>query len=112
MGAVVIAHYILEGRDPVPADMDTFAAWYYGAGALERRRVAFDTLGAIEVSTVFLGRDHAFGLGPPVLFETLVFGGPLDGDMLRYETYADAEAGHTAMLVRVAAAADDTTPAE
>lgn len=31
------------------------------------------TGGGIEVSTVFLGMDHAFLDGPPVLWETMVF---------------------------------------
>ena len=39
-----------------------------------RRRVAKDSLdGVWEVSTVFLGLDHAFGDGPPVLFESMIF---------------------------------------
>lgn len=37
-----------------------------------------------EVSTVFLALDHAYGGGPPVLFETLVLGGSLDQSMDRY----------------------------
>lgn len=29
----------------------------------------------VNVSTVFLAIDHAFGDGPPVLYETMIFGG-------------------------------------
>ena len=54
------------------------------------------------VSTVFLGMGHAYGLGPPLLFETMVFP---DGDLWdeheRYTTWAEAEAGHQAMCDRV-----------
>lgn len=54
------------------------------------------------VSTVWLGRDHRFGGdGPPIIFETLVFGGPLDGEMDRYCTEAEATAGHRAMVDRL-----------
>ena len=53
------------------------------------------------VSTVFLGIDHQHDDGPPHLFETLVFGGPMDDAMERYSTWADAEAGHVAMVERV-----------
>ena len=48
----------------------------------------------VEVSTVFLGLDHAWGFGPPLLFETLIFGGPYDGEMDRYSTWEQAVAGH------------------
>ena len=56
----------------------------------------------IRVSTVFLGVDHSFGpCSKPLLFETMVFGGPLNGEMDRYPTWEEAEAGHKAMLNRV-----------
>lgn len=40
----------------------------------EYRRVAADRIGDIFVSTVFLPIDHSFGTGPPILWETMVFG--------------------------------------
>lgn len=56
----------------------------------------------IRVSTVFLGLDHNFGAdGPPVLWETLVFGGVLDGEMMRYSSKEAAAAGHQAICRRV-----------
>lgn len=56
----------------------------------------------IRVSTVFLGLDHNFGAaGPPILWETLVFGGLLDGEMMRYSSKEAAAAGHQAMCQRV-----------
>jgi len=57
----------------------------------------------ISVSTVFLGLDHSFGGYPPLLFETIVFGGPMDGEMDRYTTWDEAEAGHEAMVEKVRA---------
>lgn len=53
------------------------------------------------VSTVFLGLDHQYGDGPPLLFETMVFGGPLDHEMNRYSTWNEAEKGHQEMVERV-----------
>lgn len=48
-----------------------------------------------EVSTIFLGIDHNyFSTGPPLLFETMVFGGPLDRYQRRYTTYEEALKGH------------------
>lgn len=67
--------------------------------------------GGISVSTVFLGMDHSYSdLGPPILFETLVFGGSCDGNMDRYATWAAAEAGHAAMVEEARAALATPTP--
>lgn len=53
----------------------------------------------VEVSTVWLGLNHRFiGEGPPLIFETLVFGGPLDGHMDRYPNEVAALAGHDQMV--------------
>ena len=51
------------------------------------------------VSTIFLCIDHSFGLGgPPILYETMVFGGPGDGEQDRYTTREAALIGHDAMV--------------
>lgn len=47
------------------------------------------------VSTVWLGLDHGYWGGPPIIFETMIFGGILDGEMGRYATVAQARRGHT-----------------
>jgi hypothetical protein len=49
---------------------------------------------------VFLGLDHSFGRGDPVLFETMVFGGPLGSAQWRYCTWAEAERGHEEAVVQ------------
>lgn len=49
----------------------------------------------VRVSTVFLSMDHSFNFnGPPILFETMIFGGPLDGYENRYCTWQEAMIGH------------------
>ena len=95
-----MSHYILDGHTPVPCELMDWARWFDKAD----RHVAMTDVNHIHVSTVFLGLDHAFDGGPPVLFETLVFGGPLDGEMERYHTWGEAEAGHKVMVERVTAA--------
>lgn len=55
----------------------------------------------ILVSTVFLGLDMSFGDGDPLLFETMVFNGPLDNEMDRYSSWVEAEAGHESFCTRV-----------
>jgi len=65
------------------------------------RRVALDETPNGKVSTVWLGLDHAFSeRAMPLIFETMVFGGPLDGECERYAFEEDAVAGHAAMLAR------------
>lgn len=92
--------YILDDKhNPVPVDdVQQWGRWY----EVGDRHVGDDVIGNIRVSTVFLGLDHAFDHGPPLLFETMVFGGALDGEREQYSTWAEAEAGHAAMLTRVA----------
>ena len=59
-----------------------------------------------EVSTVWLGIDHQYGDGPPLIFESMVFGGGLDQEQVRYSTLAEAHAGHDALVERVRVEAD------
>jgi hypothetical protein len=48
-----------------------------------------------KVSTVWLGLDHGMGFGaPPLIFETMVFGGSLDGTQERYASEEHARVGH------------------
>lgn len=68
-------------------------------------RIALDDVGDVRVSTVWLGLDHGWGTERPVIFETMVFGGPLDEEVVRYSTESEARAGHAAMVQRVKAAA-------
>lgn len=53
------------------------------------------------ISTVFLGIDHSFGGGKPLLFETMVFGGVLDGEQECYHTKKEALAGHKIIVAKV-----------
>jgi hypothetical protein len=60
------------------------------------RRVRFTEIPSVaRVSTVWLGLDHRFGDGPPLIFETMVFRDGWDGEyQQRYATEAEAIAGH------------------
>jgi hypothetical protein len=99
--------YILDAAgDPVPCDdLLTWARWFETADRqlAESKDEGADPDG-VRVSTVFLALDHNYGVGAPVLWETMVFGGPLNGEMERYTSKAEAIAGHQRMCERVAAA--------
>ena len=51
------------------------------------------------VSTVFLGIDTTAGLtkGPPRMFETMVFGGPMNRHQVRVATYDEAMTTHRSL---------------
>ena len=49
----------------------------------------------VEVSTVWLGLNHNWWPGkPPLIFETMIFGGKYDLESWRYATEEQALAGH------------------
>ena len=75
-----------------------WARWFENA---DNRRVGETWVGNIRISTVCLGMDHSFGDGPPLWFETMVFGGQLDQEQERYSTLEQAQAGHDLMVERV-----------
>jgi hypothetical protein len=88
--------YILDGHTPVPTDdLWTWARAFENHAA---RVVANTKVGDVTVSTVFLGLNHQFGRGVPLLFETMIFGGPQDNYCMRWPTWAEAEAGHAATV--------------
>jgi len=61
----------------------------------KKRKVGHTCIGDIEISTVFLCIDHNYtNNGPPVLFETMVFGGEFDGECRRYSSWDEALSGH------------------
>ena len=86
--------YILVDREPVlEEDLGKWGKWLEE----NERHVADTAVEGLRVSTVFLGIDHSFGNGKPLLFETMIF--PQDGFQEelycdRYSTWEEAEEGH------------------
>lgn len=89
-------HYILDDEGNLKVvDLMTWARWFETA----ERQTASDFLGDVRVSTVFLGIDHNFSDdGPPLFWETMIFGGPNDQYQDRYSSRADALLGHAKAL--------------
>ena len=94
-------YYLDEMKRPVEATGDDPRVKRLWADN-ELRKVAFDDIGEVSVSTVFLIIDHSFN-GTPLLFETLVFDGPHDGWMDRYTSWQHAETGHARVVERLRA---------
>jgi hypothetical protein len=86
-------HYMMdEAGNVIPAR--SLIAWAMWMGNPDKRRVGDDLIDSVRVSTVFLGLDHSFCGGPPLLWETMVFGGEHDGYQERYHTREEAIEGH------------------
>jgi len=91
-----MSKYILKGKKPVHiSDLIAWGIWLEKSMETGERIVAKNQVGGLEVSTVFLGLDHSFGVGLPQLFETIIF----DKDHcvveeFRYATWEEAEVGH------------------
>ena len=83
-----------EAGEPVPCeDILEWAAWF--AQSPDARVVVKTELpSGTTVSTVFLGIDHGFRGGDPVLWETMMFGGNYDLACDRYRSRKDAIVGH------------------
>jgi hypothetical protein len=96
--------YRLEGHEVVPCpDIDQWVKEFR-----KNRDVRKTQVGDVLVSTVFLGVDRGWGgPGAPVVFETMVFGGPLDREQSRYCSWCEAEEGHADTVLRVKEAAEN-----
>ena len=94
--------YILdnEGNPKQEPNLIKWAQWFED---IDNRQVATTIVGDdIRISTVFLALDHDFtNEGPPILFETMVFGGKLDDYQRRYVRIEEARAGHEATVEKV-----------
>jgi len=90
----MIGYYKLDDeRRAVPCDDFAVLSKYMGLSVGRAKH------NGEELSTVFLAMEHGSDeLGRPILFETMVFGGPRDGLQQRYCTWEEAEAGHESML--------------
>lgn len=91
--------YIWENGAPKAVSLMEWAKWF------ERfaRHVELTQVGQVRVSTIFIGLNHAFFGGPPLLFETMIFGGWFDEHQERYSSVEEARAGHARCVQRVRA---------
>lgn len=92
--------YIIENGEIKPEeDLIKWAMWFETAD----RQIAKDRIKDSCISTIFLGLDHSFSKtkGEPVLWETLVRGGKLDGYMERYTSHDAALQGHNEIIKKI-----------
>jgi hypothetical protein len=85
-------HYDRDGN-PI-----SFEEWGAKFDSMEYKVVdrwgEWDAEGELVVSTVWMGINHRFGPGPPLIFETMIFGEPYHNECMRYATESEAREGH------------------
>lgn len=86
-------YYILNADHSVTktGSLEEWARTFEGG---ERSVARTEVSPGVIVSTVFLGVDHSFGHGLPLLFETMIFRNGNGEEQWRYSTWEEAEAGH------------------
>lgn len=90
-------YFLNEDHTYTPCDLMTWATQFENMD----NHVDSDHIDGYHVSTVWLGLDHNWGEGEPLLFETMVFapsGSMNDIYLDRYSTWDDAVAGHQKAL--------------
>ena len=92
-------YWILNGKTPIKVEeVKEWAQWFEA----NSRKVDVTKIAGVVISTIFLGLDFNFSEdGPPILFETEIFGGRHDQQMVRYTTWDIAEEGHKRMVEMV-----------
>jgi len=93
----MLKHYILKDGRITEVSLREWAEWSETGDRYVDHTVirCDDGTPEVLVSTIFVGIDLGFlPGGPPVLFETMIFGGHLDQYQVRYETMGEAKVGH------------------
>jgi hypothetical protein len=113
MSVVRPSFYILD-KDNIPVATEDVRIWARMFEETSRRIVDYTEINSqVHISTVFLGINHRFFEdGPPLIFETMIFGGPLDQECWRYSTWDDAVIGHKAMVRKAKQAVSDGQEAQ
>jgi hypothetical protein len=93
-------YFILVDRKPVATHLMAWAEWLQKSQV--ERIVAQTGMGDITVSTVFIGLNHNMAENPPLIFETMIFGGELDGYTKRTSTWEQAETAHHEACLKTA----------
>lgn len=89
----------------------TMGQWGFLSEREKYKRIGYDSFEmgdqVYEISTIWIGMGLSISLGPPEIFETMVFGIAEEGSMtFRYSTFAEAQTGHRVLVPMVGVAAE------
>lgn len=90
-------HYKLtKDKKAIPCTMEEWGRQLNEMVDTNTKHVKDETIEGYRISTVWLGLDHSFCGGSPLLFETMIFKGNDFTDLYctRYTTWEEAEEGH------------------
>ena len=76
-------------------DLGQWGRWF---GNEREKWHLVDEVEGIRISTVFLGIDHSFGKGEPVLWETMAFGPDIEEQWRMGITYWEARDFHRGLV--------------
>jgi hypothetical protein len=98
---LVLPFYRLDGKEPVRCE--TWREYLdYMLAADGSLHIANDEAPGCRISTIFLISPSGVGIiDKPYFFETMIFGGPLDGTCKRYHSYDEALAGHAGYVLKL-----------
>jgi hypothetical protein len=93
-------YYILDKhKNAIECDLQTWATMFKD---IFQRIVQKTWINDVEVSTVFLGSNHRYDkLGPPLIFESMIFGGDHNDHQDRYSTYEESRLGHWSLVSNI-----------
>lgn len=110
-----------DGSVRPPMGRQDWLFWENMSRLLGWRKIGHDVVGDMMISTVFLGFDHDHMMGhtivqrgptiediefipplhyKPLIFETMVFGGVMDGFQRRYRALRQAKFGHKRTVLK------------
>ena len=89
-----LLYYKLDKKthDVTPIDISELSSIF--EQEFDNRIVGYDEIGKYRISTVFLSIDHQLFKGPPLLFETMIFGDDEEEPQVRYSTWKKANKAH------------------
>ncbi len=90
------SYYKLDANKKViPCSMIEWSDQYEELSKSGTKHVSDDEIDGKRISTVWLGLDHQWGNGAPILFETMVFD-PVGKEIYcdRYSTWDESVEGH------------------
>jgi len=89
-------YYLNEDKTVRPCHLLTWSTQFQKLSMLGKKHVGDDEIEGKRVSTVWLGLNHRFDEGKPLIFETMVFKDKSGAEIYceRYSTWEEAEEGH------------------
>jgi hypothetical protein len=104
-------YWVLRDKVPVLATSDEWATMLQNHSNI-RLVARTRPQPGVTVSTIFLGLNLQHGDGPPLLFETMIFGGPHSELQWRYPTWAAAGVHHAAVVAALREGREPPEPGE